>query len=556
MTEYFTPPSGGMTVHLIFDAAADAAPQTFRDGVEQAARLLSQAIANPITINIKVDYSGTGHNADAKNDGLGAFESYEPMSATEVLSILGATAGSFAPGVGTVIGGLLGGLAGSLLPNSVLPSNFNQNIRQDLIASSSSNLADSLPTGTNSIQGWPFVWVTSAQLKLFGLSAPNDTTTDDASAHFNIDIDPSALVGVALHELTHALGRVPLALGPNLDLAPSIFDLFRFTSPGQRLFSTGNPTAPASYFSLDGGVTKLADYGTTNDPSDFFNYQRPAGVQGGADAFNEEGIPGATNQFLSSLDLQQLEAIGFNVRRPAPPHLTFNITWDPSVDAAPAAFKTEVEAVAKHFEGLFLDPVTINLTVAYNNSLGAGIFAQSEPSSLTSFSYNTIRAALANKASSADDAAAALPTTDPISGAHNYLLPTAQQKALGLLENYSVPASGPGSVPDLAPFTGSEGTASDGTVTFSSTANFDYGGGKNIAPNSIDFTGVVANMFSQLMGRTMDVGNTDAKFLNNVGVANKVPVVPQHPGDPSQYPGFPNSYTLLDLYHYSAPGTL
>ena len=50
---------GGMTFHLIFDAAADAAPQTFRDGVEQAARLLSQAIANPITVNIKIGYSGT-----------------------------------------------------------------------------------------------------------------------------------------------------------------------------------------------------------------------------------------------------------------------------------------------------------------------------------------------------------------------------------------------------------------------------------------------------------------------------------------------------------------
>ena len=56
------------------------------------------------------------------------------------------------------------------------------------------------------------------------------------------------------------------------------------------------------------------------------------------------------------------------------------------------------------------------------------------------------------------------------------------------------------------------------------------------------------------MGRTMDVGTTDANFLNNVGVANNVPVVPQHPVC-SQYPGFPNSYTLLDLYHYSAPGT-
>ena len=163
------------------------------------------------------------------------------MSATEVLSILGATAGSFAPGVGTVIGGLLGGLPGSLLPNSVLPSNFNQNIRQDLIASSSSNLADLVADGHKLYSGMAFVWVTSAQLKLFGLSAPNDTTTDDASTPFNIDIDPSALVGVALHELTHALGRVPLALGPNLDPAPSIFDLFRFTSPGQRLFARRQP---------------------------------------------------------------------------------------------------------------------------------------------------------------------------------------------------------------------------------------------------------------------------------------------------------------------------
>ena len=256
-------------------------------------------------------------------------------------------------------------------------------------------------------------------------------------------------------------------------------------------------------------------------------------MQGGADAFNEDSISlnttpptSSTNQFLSSLDLQQLEAIGFNVRRPTPPHLKFNITYDPSVDAAPAAFKTEVEAVAKHFEGLFLDPVTINLTVAFN-PLDPNVLGQSQPSSLTSFSYNTIRAALANKAGSADDATAALLATDSISGAHNYLLPTAEQKALGLLENYPSP---------------------DGTVTFSSTANFDYSGGKNIAANSYDFTGVVADEFSQIMGRTMDVGTTDANFLNNVGVANNVP-------SSSQYPGFPNSYTLLDLYHYSAPGT-
>ena len=247
------------------------------------------------------------------------------------------------------------------------------------------------------------------------------------------------------------------------------------------------------------------------------------------------------------------------MRRPAAPHLQFNISWDPTVNAAPAAFKTDVEAVAKYFEGRFLDPVTINLTVSFG-SVSGGALAQSTPAGLTSFSYDTIRAALASKATSADDAAAALSGPDPISGTHNYVLPTAQQKALGLLENYSVPASGPGYVPALVPtsldpfpFPGSDGTASDGAVTFSSAASFDYNRSDGISVGSYDFMGTVANMFSQIMGRTMEVGKTDSSFLNNVGVANDVPA-PQS-GATSQYPGFPSSYTLLDLYHYSAPGT-
>ena len=205
--------------------------------------------------------------------------------------------------------------------------------------------------------------------------------------------------------------------------------------------------------------------------------------------------------------------------------------------------------------------MTINLTVKFS-ALGGGDIAESQPASLTSFSYDTIRAALASKATSADDAAAALSGPDPISGTHNYVLPTAQQKALGLLENYSVPASGPGYVPALVPtlldpfpFPGSDGTASDGAVTFSSAASFDYNRSDGISAGSYDFMGTVANMFSQIMGRTMEVGGTDSNFLNNVGVANNVPRGPQNPPGASQYPGFPNSYTLLDLYHYSAPGT-
>jgi hypothetical protein len=83
-------------------------------------------------------------------------------------------------------------------------------------------------------------------------------------------------VAALLHEIGHAMGRVPFNLGPNV----SELDLMRFVSAGNRLFDgrIPNPQAnppvgpvPAAYFSLDGGVTKLADWGRASDPSDFLN---------------------------------------------------------------------------------------------------------------------------------------------------------------------------------------------------------------------------------------------------------------------------------------------
>jgi hypothetical protein len=138
-------------------------------------------------------------------------------------------------------------------------------------------------------------------LKLWGLIGANDTTTDDGSATFATDINPNLLVGVALHELTHAMGRIPY--GPQ----PDIFDLFRFTSAGTRLFQ-GGATAPAAYFSLDSGITKVGDYGRTSDASDFLN----SGVQGSNDPF-DEFYNGSTSQQLTVADLKQLDALGFHL---------------------------------------------------------------------------------------------------------------------------------------------------------------------------------------------------------------------------------------------------
>jgi serralysin len=245
----------GMTINLEFDAAAMAATPAaaaFRAGIQQAASILSAAITDKITINLAIDYSGTGGGA-AAGPVSGSFVNYSTVRAD--------LANSAAKGDPT----------------------FN-----------------ALPTGST-IGGQSQVAVWDAQLKAMGLALPSNYSGVDGDATFATDIQPSLLVGVALHELTHALGRVPY--GPQ----PDIFDFYRFTSTGVQLFSDNIP-ALAAYFSVDGGYTKIADYGRSSDPSDFLN----SGVQGGNDPFNEFYTP-STIQGLTAVDLVQLDALGFHL---------------------------------------------------------------------------------------------------------------------------------------------------------------------------------------------------------------------------------------------------
>jgi hypothetical protein len=244
--------SGGLTINLQYDAAAMAAPASFRAGIQQAANLLAAAISDPITVNIKIDYSGTGGWAAAGPDN-GLYEDYSTIRAD---------------------------LIGAETPGDTL---FN-----------------GLP-GSASIQGESLVAVWNAQLKALGLLSPT-AATDDGVAYFSTDINSNLLVGVALHELTHALGRVPYGSQPD------IFDLFRFVLPGTRLFEAGTTTTERAYFSVSDGTLDLADYGLTSDDSDFLN----SGLQGSNDPF-DEFYSGSTSQQLSAIDLEQLAALGFHL---------------------------------------------------------------------------------------------------------------------------------------------------------------------------------------------------------------------------------------------------
>ena len=247
------PVSSGFKINLVYDAAAMAAPAYFRTAIERAAAIIQAACTDNITLNFTVDISGTGGYAYA-GPSAGQFVNYSTVT-------------------------------------SLLKSR----------ASSGDISFDSLPAGS-SVQGKSSVAVWNSELKALGLLNPNDTTTNDGSIGFASDINPDLIIGVALHEITHAMGRVPY--GPN----PGIFDLFRFTAPGVRLFEGSVPATVASYFSIDNGVTKLADYGKNSDPSDFLNI----GVQGSNDAFNEYYTP-TTTQDLSSVDLKQLSVLGYHL---------------------------------------------------------------------------------------------------------------------------------------------------------------------------------------------------------------------------------------------------
>src|SRR6266567_8906296 len=98
--------------------------------------------------------------------------------------------------------------------------------------------------------------------------------------------------------------------------------------------------------------------------------------------------------------------------------MNITISYDASVNSAPAAFKTDVAAVVAYFESEFTDNISFNLHVGYGEvhgtTIGAGFLGRSS-AFYNAFSYSQIKAALTGDATTVDDATAiaTLPATDP-----------------------------------------------------------------------------------------------------------------------------------------------
>lgn len=151
---------------------------------------------------------------------------------------------------------------------------------------------------------------TTAQQKAWGL-LPVDAPGIDGVIGFNADLsytfDPANraapgkydMIGLAEHEITHALGRIG---------GDGAFKLSNYVAPG--VLNTSN--SPGAYFSIDGGVTNLADYQSFGDTADW-NPSHQA-----ENAFTALTFPGVAN-LITPVDVRLMDAIGFSVQQPTPP---------------------------------------------------------------------------------------------------------------------------------------------------------------------------------------------------------------------------------------------
>jgi hypothetical protein len=230
-------------------------------------------------------------------------------------------------------------------------------------------------------------------------------------------------------------------------------------------------------------------------------------------SFDQSGVPSTSDDVTAlaanaavaagSGGSQQSSAAAIGGGSAGAQHLVINLTFDSSVNAAPAAFKTAVLAAAQFFENTFTNPVTINIAVGYGEvggySLG-GALGESD-SYLDSTSYSQLANALRSNATTAAAAAASLPATDPTGGG-TFWLTTAEAKALGLSGYYQ---------------------GLDGYVGFSSSYAFCYNDSNGVPADAVDFFGVATHEISEVLGRQMMDGAS-------------------------------NGYEPLDLFHYSSSG--
>jgi hypothetical protein len=190
---------------------------------------------------------------------------------------------------------------------------------------------------------------------------------------------------------------------------------------------------------------------------------------------------------------------------------------------APAGFSAAVDYVVNLFDNLYTANVTVYINVDYGqiDSTNATVPPLGRSNyNLNSFSYSTVRQALINIGAPGSNT---LPTTSPFGG--TLWLTTAQQKALGLIPATFQPGNGyayPG-------VDGYVGVASNATLQANGGFSWSFSPSATPAANQYYIVGSLEHEFTEVLGRDS---------FDGTNAVNNAP-----------------SYTIMDLFRYSSPGT-
>jgi hypothetical protein len=175
--------------------------------------------------------------------------------------------------------------------------------------------------------------ITSAEARNLAFSgAPGQTTVNSVNYDGEILINtgitspPNSLSGnyslqsVAAHEIDEILGIGGTGSEIGNSTNAGDLDLFRYSAPGTRSYSTSSSVA--SYFSIDGGVTVLSYFNQSGGGTDYGDWQSnpdhtgfPAQVQ---DAYATAGV----NLVDGPAEITAFNVIGYQVVAPEPSALT------------------------------------------------------------------------------------------------------------------------------------------------------------------------------------------------------------------------------------------
>jgi serralysin len=253
-----------MLINLIQDTVGQngSAPAYFMKDMQTAADMFDSMFTNNVTINLHVGWGSANNVVDNNLTGSG---------------------GAYATGINGQL------VQFSTLSNWLIASEHSANDIQAY-----STLAGLGLSGSQNI------YVDSAQEKALGHYTGSSSAVDGYAA-FGTGISDSLLVGVALHEFAHALGRNTINYTGN----PTIMDLFRYGSSGHLQWQESG--GQQAYFSINGGATDVADFSTTSDYGDLSN----SSSLSTNDPFNAF-YNSSTTQSLTALDKEIMDILGFN----------------------------------------------------------------------------------------------------------------------------------------------------------------------------------------------------------------------------------------------------